>query len=100
MQTTFETKEKIYTIKEYLAMEEHSQEKHEFYNGIIIRMPGATFTHNLIATNIATGLTIALEKAHQENFLVCNSDTKIHISSIQSFVYPDAVIVCEIPEFY
>ena len=100
MQTIFETEERIYTAEEYLVMEEHSLEKHEFYHGKIITMPGATFTHNLIATNTATGLTIALEKANQENFLVCNSDTKIHISSIQSFVYPDAVIVCEIPEFY
>jgi Uma2 family endonuclease len=100
MQTGFETEERIYTEEEYLAMEEQSQEKHEFYNGKMIAMPGGTATHNLIATNIATGLTIALEKSLQENFLVFNSDMKIHIARIASFVYPDAVVVCEKIELY
>lgn len=33
-------------------------------------------------------------------FEVNNSDTKIHIPSIESFVYPDAVVICEKPLFY
>ncbi len=99
MQTTFETEEKIYTAEEYLAMEEHSPEKHEFYNGKIIPMPGGTATHNLIGANVVTAINIALDQ-QAADFLVFNSDMKIHISRLGSFVYPDAVVVCERIELY
>ena len=62
-------------------------------------MLGAKFNHNLIATNTTTALSNALEEKEQ-NLLVLNSDTKIHIPGLRSFVYPDAVVVCEVPEFY
>jgi Uma2 family endonuclease len=99
MQTTFETEEKIYTEAEYLAMEEQSEEKHEFYNGKITTMPGATFMHNLIGANVVTAINNALDK-QSKNFLVFNSDMKIHIPRLESFVYPDAVVVCEKVELY
>lgn len=95
MQT--EVAEKLYSIKEYLAFEEQAKNKHEYYNGKIIKMPGATFKHNQIATNIIVALGNAL---YNKNFIVNNSDTKIHIPQLDSFVYPDAVVVFEKPEFY
>lgn len=97
MQTTFETREKIYTIEEYLEMEEHSKEKHEFYNGKISLMPGGTFTHNQVAANVSFAL---IEALYEEDYIVCNSDMKIHIPRIQTVVYPDAVVVFQKPELY
>ncbi|MCY7357421.1 MAG: Uma2 family endonuclease, partial [Rudanella sp.] len=91
--------EKLYSVEEYLEMEERSTEKSDYFDGEIIPMAGAKFVHNLIATNTTTALSIALEEKEQ-NFLVINSDTKIHIPRLRSFVYPDAVVVCEAPEFY
>ena len=90
---------KKYSIEEYLYMEDRSVEKHEFYNGRIIKMPGAKPVHNLIATNIATQLNVELEKK-TATYFVLNSDTKIHIPRLNSFVYPDAVVVCETIELY
>ncbi len=92
-------KEKIYTVEEYLEMEERSQEKHEYYNGKIIKMPGATFNHNLVAINVATALKFALRQ-QSKKYLVLGSDMKIQIATLQSFVYPDAVVVFEKPTFY
>ena len=89
--------EKLYTVQEYLAFEERAKKKHEYYNGKIIKMPGASFRHNIIAVNIMTILNVAL---YQKNYFVSNSDTKIHIPQLNSFVYPDAVVVFEKPEFY
>ncbi len=90
---------KIYTAEEYLLLEDQSVEKHEFFNGKVIQMPGAKPAHNLIASNIITHLNNALENAPKEYF-VLNSDSKIHIPRFRNFVYPDAVVVCENIELY
>lgn len=91
--------DKIYTIEQYLAIEDNSKEKHEFRNGKIVKMPGAKPVHNLIAANIIWHLGNLLEDAPKEYF-VLTSDTKIHVSRFNSFVYPDAVVVCEQIELY
>ncbi len=88
--------EKCYTISEYLTLEEKAENKHEYYNGNILKMPGASFTHNQIAVNIMVTLANALNN----NFIVLNSDMKIHIPQLESFVYPDAVVVFRKPDFY
>ena len=38
--------QKLYTIEEYLALEEKSEVRHEFYNGEIYAMAGRTINHN------------------------------------------------------
>jgi Uma2 family endonuclease len=43
---------KHYTIQEYLEMEKQALEKHEYYNGEIFAMSGASARHNVISTNI------------------------------------------------
>jgi Uma2 family endonuclease len=92
-------KVKIYTLREYLAREERSLHKHEFHHGQIIRMPGAKFTHNEIATNITTALRLAV-KPLPKRYRVLNSDQKIYIQSVDKALYPDALVICEQPEFW
>ena len=99
METLIPEDLKTYSIAEYLAMEDSSVEKHEFYNGKIITMPGASPIHNLIAVNISTQLSNELEKI-ESDFLVLNSDTRIHIPKFNYFLYPDAVVVCEGIQLY
>ncbi len=89
--------EKLYTVNEYLALEKRAKNKHEYYNGKIVRMPGASFKHNIIAANIISMLNAAL---YEKSFFVLNSDMKIHIPQLESFVYPDAVVIFEKPLFY
>ncbi|MDQ6761349.1 MAG: Uma2 family endonuclease [Bacteroidota bacterium] len=99
MESFVENISKKYSISEYLAIEENSIEKHEFYNGKINKMSGGTYNHNLIASNIITTLNILLEEKQQE-YAVLGSDMKVYSPRILSFVYPDAVVVCEKPLFY
>jgi Uma2 family endonuclease len=99
METLIESSEKIYTIEEYLAMEDKALEKHEFYNGKIIKMPGAKPTHNLIAANVITALNNALENKEKEYF-VLTGDSKVYNQKFNSFLYPDAVVICEEIEMY
>jgi len=89
--------ETTYSIEEYFELEAQSLEKLEYFDGKITKMPGASYVHNRIATNVLIALGNALQDSY---FEVSNSDTKIHIPTIESFVYPDAVVICEKPLFY
>lgn len=90
---------KKYTLQEYLQREEKSLHKHEFHNGQIVRMPGATFKHNEIASNTISALKVAV-KSLATKFRVCNSDQKIYISELDKVLYPDALVVCREPEYW
>ncbi len=97
-QTLYDS-EKQYSIEEYLAMEEVAPYKNEFHNGYIYPMPGGTYNHNLIAQNIGADLRFVVKKLKQ-TYRVLNSDMKIHIPEDKTFVYADAVVICEKPMFY
>ncbi len=90
---------KVYTFEEYLRREEKSVEKHEFYNGKIIKMPGGTDIHSEIAANVITALKIVVRPLPRK-FRVYDSNLKIHIEPTNTGVYPDALIVCEEPQFW
>jgi Uma2 family endonuclease len=92
-------KEKLYSLREYLDRESRSVNKHEFHNGKIITMAGGKFGHNEIATNFVTSLKWAV-KPLPTKFRVINSDQKIFIKAINKAVYPDALVVCEAPEYW
>ena len=91
--------EKIYTFQEYLKKEEKSIDKHEFYNGQINKMPGAKYQHNKVAGNIITALNNAIDTL-TKRYEVLSSDQKIYIEAENICVYPDAIVVSEIPVFW
>ncbi len=92
-------KSKVYTFDEYLRREEKALEKHEFYNGQIIKVMGGTDVHSEISMNIGTAIKIAT-KSLLRVFRVYNSDLKIRIEASDIGVYPDALVICEQPEFW
>ena len=90
---------KIYTHEEYLRFEEKAKSKNEFYKGLIIPMAGAKLRHNQIATNITTAIKIAV-RGLVNRYIVLNSDQKVRIETEDTTVYPDALVICEKPEFW
>jgi Uma2 family endonuclease len=90
---------KLFSFEEYLKREEKAVSKHEYLNGIIRPMPGGTFRHNLIAAQVTAALISLADELNQQLF-VCNSDMKIYITSKNHGLYPDAVVVCEAPEYW
>jgi Uma2 family endonuclease len=92
-------KPKVYTFEEYLRREEKSVEKHEFYNGKIVKMPGGTDVHSEISVNIATSIKIVVRNLPIK-YRIYNSDLKIHIEPNNIGVYPDALVICEEPEYW
>lgn len=91
--------EKLYTLREYLDREERSVHKHEFHNGKIILMPGGKAKHSEIATNMSHAIKLVI-KPLPTKFRVYNSDLKIYIESADRTVYPDALVVCEEPQYW
>lgn len=93
-------KTRLYTHEEYLKMEEHASEKHQFFNGKIIPMAGGTVNHNEISANTITALTNIARAIRNPKFRVYTSDMKIRIPRRNTVVYPDALVIAEKPEFF
>jgi Uma2 family endonuclease len=83
------------TIPEYLAFERQSELRHEYLDGEVFAMTGASWTHGLISGNIFGELRSQLKrgpcKAIQESLRV-RTPTGL-------FTYPDVVVVCGQPRF-
>lgn len=86
-----EQKLKYISIPDYLALEEQSEEKHEYEAGQIKAMSGGTINHGLIGTNITNALYNSLNNS---GCMALNGDIRVWIESASSFVYPDAMVVC------
>jgi Uma2 family endonuclease len=91
---------KVYTFEEYLRREEKALERHEFYNGQIIKVMGGTDVHSAISANIIAALKWAVRPLLNRKFLIYDSNLKIRIEASDIGVYPDALVICEQPQFW
>lgn len=82
--------EKLMTEAEYLAFEEKSKIKHEYMDGEIFAMAGASRKHNLATANISRVLGNQLEESNCE---VYASDFRVRIREGHN-VYPDVAVAC------
>jgi Uma2 family endonuclease len=80
-----------FTIAEYLALEEDSLTKHEFYQGEIFGMAGATIRHNEISGNIFAGLYARLRGKGCRPY---GSDLRIRVKKPNLFTYSNTLVVC------
>ncbi|MEM6428835.1 MAG: Uma2 family endonuclease [Deinococcota bacterium] len=76
---------------DYLEFEEHSQHKHEFVNGELFMMAGASERHNRIALNIAA---VFLASSRTTGCRVFISDMKVKLED-DTVYYPDVMVVCD-----
>lgn len=80
-----------YTEADYFALEEQSEERHEFIDGEIIAMAGGTGAHSLIAANISGELRARLKGHPCRAF---SADRRVSIEATGDYVFPDALVVC------
>lgn len=78
-------------VAEYLAGERESPVRHEYVEGEVYAMAGASDRHNRIALNIASRLNEHVAEGPCEVFM---SDMKIKVSP-EVFYYPDVVVTCD-----
>lgn len=81
---------KLMSEVEYLTFEEKSKTRHEFMDGEIFAMAGATRKHNLLSTNVSTELNLQLRETDCE---VYASDFRVKIREGHN-VYPDVAVAC------
>lgn len=84
------------TPEEYLAFERKATTKHEYLNGQIIAMSGASREHNLIIVNTVNQLYTQLIDGACETYV---SEMRVKNYQTNSYTYPDIVVVCDEPRF-
>ncbi|MDQ3815565.1 MAG: Uma2 family endonuclease [Armatimonadota bacterium] len=84
------------TEEEYCELEEKSPVKHEYYQGRVYAMAGASPQHCLIAFNVVTAVGSRLRGRPCRG---ASSDQRVKIEATGLKTYPDTLIVCP-PERY
>ena len=79
------------TVEEYLAYEKESPIKHEYVDGQIFAMAGASKSHIRISGNLFNRLDDHLSEAKCQPFI---ADLKVQASE-SSFYYPDVIVACD-----
>lgn len=81
------------TPKQYLEGEKQTPAKHEYVNGSIYAMGGASDKHGIISLNLASALSTNLPDSCE----VFISDMKLHTQKDgdQCFYYPDILVSCD-----
>ncbi|MCK6578293.1 MAG: Uma2 family endonuclease [Anaerolineae bacterium] len=83
------------TPQEYLAFEREAEIKHEFLDGEIYAMTGASQTHIVINWNITNTLGPQLRRKGCRGY---GSDLRVRVG-YNAFFYPDLTVVCGAPLF-
>jgi Uma2 family endonuclease len=76
---------------EYLALEAVGDNKHEFADGVITAMAGATPVHNALCVRLSAAL---LTLCAGRDCVVLSSDQRVHVSATGLYVYPDVSVAC------
>jgi Uma2 family endonuclease len=80
------------TEEEYLDFEMKSQEKHEFVDGQVFAMVGASRAQNRISINLVSALQRQLKGGPCQAFI---TELKLRVRAARAFYYPDVVVTCD-----
>lgn len=84
------------TVEEYLAAEETALDRHEYLNGEVFAMAGASPRHSLIAVNLGSEFNTQLRNS---DCRVRNGDMRLRTSPTGLYSYADVVISCKPEKF-
>jgi Uma2 family endonuclease len=80
------------TTAEFLAFERESTQKHQYFQGAVFDMGGASFAHNQIFANTFLSIGIALKGKKCKPF---GGDLRLHIPPNTLYTYPDISVYCD-----
>ncbi len=83
-----------YSVDEYLALERESDVRHEYLDGEIVAMGGASRTHNMLVFNLGTAIRPQLRGTPCR---IGGGDMKVFIAAANRAYYPDLVVSCSDP---
>ncbi len=81
--------------EEYLELERASESRHEYFEGGISAMSGASLPHNRIDVNLIVAIGNFLKN---KNCSILPSLMRVSTPSRDSYMYPDATVVCGEPQ--
>lgn len=81
------------SVAEYLDREERSPVRHEYVDGEVHAMVGASRRHNLLVTKLLKHAAIAADR--KEGCEVFSGSMKVHVAARNSFYYPDLSVCCD-----
>ncbi len=81
--------------KEYLDMERASDEKHEYFDGHVYNMSGASLKHGKVAMNLAVEIGSYLK---DKKCSVLAETMRVTTKSRDAYMYPDLLIYCDTEE--
>ncbi len=84
------------TVDEYLAFEESSSIRHEFYRGEMFAMAGGSSAHSQLQWRLAAILDPQLRGTGYQGF---NNDMRVKVEATGLYTYPDASVGCGSPQF-
>jgi Uma2 family endonuclease len=84
------------TLEEYLAGERAAVQKHEYFQGEVFAMGGASFSHVTIVSNLNATLHRQLQGKPCQAFAM---DLRVNVSRTGLYTYPDIGVVCDEPQF-
>jgi len=87
----------LFTVEEYLKLEQTSEIRHEYFGGQVFAMSGGSRQHNTITLNIASRLRSHLRGGSCSVFM---ADMKVRIELANQaknilFYYPDVIVSCD-----
>jgi Uma2 family endonuclease len=80
------------TVEEYLAAEASSEIKHEYQDGYVYAMAGASDAHVTIAGNL---FAIVRNHLRGSGCRVYMSDMRVNLATRKSYYYPDVMVTCD-----
>ncbi|MEI7869134.1 MAG: Uma2 family endonuclease [Candidatus Methylumidiphilus sp.] len=90
MSANFKDQDPLITEEEYLKGELTSEIKHEYIDGYVYAMSGASKNHDRIAGNVLRKFGNHLEKSPCETF---TSDMKVKVGT--KYFHPDVTVACD-----
>ncbi|MGB3761139.1 MAG: Uma2 family endonuclease [Rivularia sp. (in: cyanobacteria)] len=82
------------TVEEYFQLEQTSEIRHEYVDGEVFAMAGASEEHNLIVTNIIALLRPHLRGTPCRTF-ASDMKVKVKVQKADIFYYPDILVSCD-----
>ncbi|MCS6787639.1 MAG: Uma2 family endonuclease [Thiobacillaceae bacterium] len=79
-------------VEDYLRLEERAGVKHEYVDGELYAMAGASARHNRIAGNAFFHFRAATRGGPCAAFI---ADMKLRVEAVNAFYYPDVMLCCD-----
>ncbi len=86
---------KYISAEEYLRREKDAETRHEYFDGVIVAMAGASEAHAAICYNLPIALAPQLRGRSCRGF---SSDMRVRVVAHNRYYYPDISVACATPQ--